>query len=112
METKQVELIFKNCHHYDDIVNFDYNKEDFISKKIITYYQDYILDSNNKLENQNIIQLLDNAVNEYVKNPKFYRIVQSAFEDIISNELVYIIVNLYRQFEDDGLKDIENTKWL
>ena len=112
MEKTQLDLAFENCHHYDDIVNFDYTNEDFVSEKIITYYKDYVLTYSGKLDNQNSIELLDNAVYEYIRNPKFYKFVQSAFEDIISNDLVYILINLYRRYEEEAMRDIEATKWL
>ncbi len=44
METKQLDIIFKYCKNYDDIVNFSYDKKDMVTKRIINYYQDYTLD--------------------------------------------------------------------
>ena len=32
METKQLDIILKYCHNYDDIVNFTYDCEDLIKK--------------------------------------------------------------------------------
>lgn len=112
METKQLDIILKYCHNYDDIVNFTYDCEDLITKKIINYYKDYILDYSEKSENQNLIELVDIAVNEYIKNPKFYKFFQNNFNDTINNELVYVIINLYQQFKEDEIKDIESTKWI
>lgn len=112
METKQLDIIFKYCKNYDDIVNFSYDKKDMVTKRIINYYQDYTLDYSDKLENQNLLELLDLAVNEYIKNPKFYKYIQTIFNDTINNELIYVLINLYRLFKDEEIKDIENTKWL
>jgi hypothetical protein len=112
MNEVRLEKVFKATRNYDDIVNFNYGVHDFVSKKIINYYQDYVLDSDNRVDNQNLLEFLDISVNEYIKNPKFYKYVQNAFQDIISNEIVYIMINLYKQYEEDKIKDIENTKWL
>lgn len=111
-EEKSIDLIFKNSPHYDNIVNFDYSSDDIISKSLITCYQDQILDNNEDIENQKLIAVLDMVVNEYVSNPKFYRYIHSSYEYDVNDNLVEVIIKMYKQYEEIKMQEIENTRWL
>ena len=69
--------ILKHAPHYDEIVSVLFKEDDFITKRIINYYQEYlfgVIKSNNYR-----IRVLDKIIYEWTK--KGYKTV----EDVINN---------------------------
>lgn len=109
---------FKYSPHYDEIVSYVFNEDDFITKRIINYYQEYLLGvikcNNYRAKN------LDQAIYEYLNNLKFYKYVQEYLENLeYSNEGIDYYNNLdinlpklYKNFERDSLEIVNGTRWL
>jgi hypothetical protein len=100
------------CPNYDSIVEYDYKKEDLITKHLIDYYRD--LAFSEKEEDLPHLTKLDLSLFSYINNMDFYKKVQHDFlamsnyeDDIISN-----FIKLYDQNEDLRIKEIKNTKWI
>lgn len=98
--------------NYDTIINFLYEENNEISKFLIECYQEYIFNIKNKKSISNI----DNIMNEYVKKNGFYRFVNNYFKtDNKYNSFDKIILQLnklYKEYEEDKIKNIKNTRWL
>lgn len=91
--------IFKECKNYKDIVNYNYNKEDYITENIINVYQEQIF--NNKEQNIEKIKILDTIVMKYIKDRDFYDFVRK-----------YYLEDKSTYFTQDDLKLIElNDKY-
>lgn len=106
------EVIKQYCPNYDLIVEFDYKKEDLITKHLIDYYRDYVYLV--KEEEYSILQKLDNALNTYINKNNFYKKVQNHFNDLTDyqDDIVSNFIMLHEKHEDESLKDVLNTKWL
>ncbi len=103
------------CKHYDKIVNFLYLENDTISKLLIDYYQEYVF--NIKSEKSKI--KLDEIMNLYTDKEDFYKYVQNAFDLKKNNEIydnydkvIRKLLKIYKQYENDRLVKIENSRWL
>lgn len=110
MKTEQLNVVLSNCQYYDSIVNYTPSEQDIVTKDMIRYYQDYIFfnwDQSKK------IKLLDQIMNEYLKNRKFYKYIQTHFkEDGDFLPLYDILVNLYNNYQLESMKKVDNTKWI
>lgn len=108
----------KYAPHYDEIVAFIFNEDDFISRRIIEYYQEYLvgtIKSNNRR-----VRTLDKVVYEYFYNIKFNKYVHDYLEALEDsnegidyyNNLDINLPKLYKNFEKNSLEIINGTKWL
>ena len=108
----------KYAPHYDEIVTFVFKEEDFITKRIINYYQEYlfgVIKSNNYR-----IRILDKIIYEYLSNSKFNKYVTDFLEELEDsndnidyyNNLDINLPRLYRRYEKDSLELISSARWL
>lgn len=110
--------ILKYTPHYDEIVSFPYREDDFVTTRIISYYQEYIF---GVIENNNYrIRILDKTIYEYLTNIKFNRYSKKYLEDLESsndeidyyNNLDINLPRLYRKFEKESLEVVSGSRWL
>lgn len=108
----------KYVPHYDEIVSFVFKEDDFITKRIINYYQEYIFGS---IECNNYrIRILDKSIYEYLYNIKFNYFSKKYLEQLEQsndnidyyNNLDINLPKLYRRFEKDSLEKINVCRWL
>lgn len=108
----------KYAPHYDEIVGTIFSEEDFISKRIIDYYQEYLvgtIKSNNRR-----VRNLDKVVYEYFYNIKFNKYAHDYLEELEDsndgidyyNNLDINLPKLYKFFEKNSLELVNGTKWL
>lgn len=108
----------KYAPHYDEIVSFVFSEDDFITKRIINYYQEYLLGSIKQTNYR--IRNLDRTIYEYLKNIKFNKYVKDYLETLESsndgidyyNNLDINLSKLYKKFEKYSLEIISGTRWL
>lgn len=108
----------KYAPHYDSIVSFIFNEDDFITKRIISYYQEYLLGVI-KCNNYRV-RALDRTIYEYLTDKKFNKYVINfllELEDSNSdidyyNNLDINLPKLKRKYEKDNLELISNARWL
>ncbi len=109
--------MLKNTTNYERISSFVFDKDDFVSERIISFYQEYLFGSIYKPSIQNVKQI-DEIVGEYTKKLKFYEFVK---EKLIALELTNSDIDYYQNL-DVNLKKmykefnnqihVSNTKWL
>lgn len=108
----------KCAPHYDEIISFNFKEDDFITERIINYYQEYlfgIIKSNNYR-----IRVLDKIIYEYLTNSKFNRYAKEFLENLeVSNDDIDYYNNLdinlprlYRMYEKNSLLVVSSTRWL
>jgi len=110
--------ILKYAPHYDEIVSFVFNEDDFITKRIINYYQEYLLGVLNC--NNYRIRSLDNTIYQYLNNIKFNKYVLNFLENLEDsnedidyyNNLDINLPKLYKRFEKESLEIVSSTRWL
>lgn len=108
----------KYATYYDEIVCCVFEEEDFITKRIIDYYQEYLLGTI-KCNNYRV-RALDKAVHAYLKNLKFNKFVKeylNALEDSNDNLDYYdnLDVNLpklLKKYEKSIVLIGSSSKWL
>ena len=110
--------ILKYTLYYDEIVSFPYKEDDFITKRIINYYQEYVFGN---IESNNYrIRILDKTIYEYLTNIKFNRYSKKYLEQLESsndeidyyNNLDINLPRLYRKFEKENLEVVSGSRWL
>jgi len=110
--------ILKYIPHYDEIVSFPYKEDDFITKRIINYYQEYIfgiIECNNYR-----IRTLDKTIYEYLTNIKFNNFSKKYLEKLeeANDEIDYYnnldinLPRLYKRFELENIEVISGSRWL
>lgn len=117
---KQTEAVFSRCPNYEKIINFKIEPGDLLSKRLIHYYQDYVLHTNSRQQEEiEKMKRIDQALEEYTKKKEFYRKTQTWFyekkqeieESNYFIDWIFSINNLYTNY----LKEKENKKntiWL
>lgn len=106
------EIINKYCPNYDNIVDYEYKKNDTITKHLLDYYRDLAFSA--KEEEIEILKKFDIALNGYLKSNNFYKKVQTYFSEMgnYEDDLINNLVKIYELNEEETLKEIKNTKWI
>ena len=99
-------VILKDIKNYDVIVNYVYSS-DYITKMIIDYYREFVLNKNN---NKKKIINLDKVVYEYLYNSEFNNYVKDNIDNIFLSDIEKYIKKLYKEFNKKGIK--KETRWL
>lgn len=110
-----LQKMFDFCPNYDKIVSYHYLSDDGISKRLIDFYEESVL---NRREEENLDQMieLDTIMNLYVQDSRFSDYVKQAINDIsISNmeiytDLIYYLIDIYNQYKKDHPG--KTSRWL
>lgn len=103
----------KYAINYDDVVNFVYDSDDFITKKIIDYYKNYIFGLIPKLRYK--IRVFDKVVNKYLNDIYFCSFVKTNldYEDVdFYYDLDNIMIDLYKKYLYNENRKISSNRWL
>ena len=96
--------------NYDKIVNFLYEENDAITKKIIESYQEYIFSIKNNKCKKNI----DKVLSEYILKENFYKYVKENFDNEVLYSTYDIVIKkismCYKNYYDTYT--IKNSRWL
>lgn len=110
------DIINNYCPNYDEIVEYDFNADDIISKKLIDYYREYITSFDKKDEKEiEKITFYDKAMHDYISDIKFFKKVQCYFNDPACNygvDMVTNMIEIKNNYIDETLKDLKTTKWI
>ncbi len=115
MKTK----VLKCTPNYNEITNYNFDENDFVSQRIINYYQEFIFGNLYKPQPKKI-KLFDKLVGEYIKDDKFHQYVQFHLKELeLSNSNIDYYESfdenleiLYKEFEKNSLSKVVSTKWL
>ena len=107
----------KYALHYNEIVSFEYDENDFITKRIINYYRSYLFEEPNC--NNYHIKNLDKVVYEYFINYKFNKYAKDYLEELelsydnidYYNNLDINLPKLYKKYKE-SLDLVSTTRWL
>lgn len=100
-----IKEIIKICPHYDAVVNYLCDEDDYCSVDFIDYYRDYIHSIPIEL---NKVQKFDEVMYKYTRDRKFQKALTNNIIDID----VDVIIEYYDEYMEDFLKKIDNTQWL
>lgn len=111
--------IFKCCSNYDEIISFKYKKDDYISKRLIDYYYNFLFDDEIKKSNKKLIKL-DDIMYLYITNKNFYYFLQNKFMEIETNfkdeiyyeEMIEEIFYIYNLYKEDVIVGMNTSVWL
>lgn len=104
-------------NNYEKITSFKYDKKDFISARIISFYQEYLFGNIYNASNKNK-EKIDEIIGEYVDRTKFFEYVQEKLTDIegSNTDIDYYqnldvnLKKLYKEFSE--VVYVSTTKWL
>lgn len=105
-----IELVLDCCKYYDEIVAFNIEENDFISRDLISYYKEYVFFNYDDKEG---IRTLDKVMYEYIRNREFYNYVQNRFKNF--GDILPIdsdINSIYAEFKDESIRVINSCKWI
>lgn len=106
------ETLIKQCRNYDQIMNYHYSSDDYITDSIINTYREQIFSKDTKIEK---IKLLDYIILEYLNNHHFKHFVKNYYLDESLNyfdETDLKLVELYDKYKLREAMNISGTKWI
>lgn len=107
------------CSHYDDIIKHDFLEDDILTRKLIEYYQKYILSIEDVEDSLTLIKKLDDAMFKYISNYAFAKSLKETLdvELVTSEEFSYIdqlmkyLVDFYDKYDDNSVV-VNITRWI
>lgn len=102
--------IIELCHNYNNIVNYNYSKEDYITDNIINMYQNQIF---SKEKNVAKIKILDDVVMKYISNKDFHNYIKNYY---LKDDNAYFLqsdlklIELYDKYRVQSA--IHRSKWI
>lgn len=110
MDNSHLEDVLSACPNYDDIIGYNINDNDDISRNLINYYEDFVfLNFDDKCK----INELDSILFEYISDRDFYKFIQNRFKyegDVLP--IFDELKNLYEEFKIEEIKIIDNAVWI
>lgn len=98
--------------NYDKITNFLYEEDELFSKMLVDIYQQYIF--NIKTIKSKIY--IDEIMGLYIDKSNFYEFVRNNLSiDKLYNpyeKVIKELKELYKKYEEDKLKKVNNARWL
>lgn len=107
----------KNTLNYEKITTFVFDKEDFVSERIISFYQEYLFGNIYKPNTQSV-KKIDEIIGEFVRKGKFYQFVEEKLIELENSNagLDYYqnldknLKALYKEY--NSVVHVNTTKWL
>ncbi len=113
-------LIIKNCPNFYKIIDFEFYEEDYISKRLVKIYKDFIFEIN--IENKNdlkMIKQMDFVVNKYIEDYYFRKEMQRHMANIkvkrtnnILKDIASAIINCFESYETGYTRNIYFARWI
>lgn len=121
IDIEHVQRILNSCPYYDQIVNYEYQEGDFLSKALIDWYRELIFSADGFNEKQlKIISAMDRAMYLYVKENKYKKGLKKVLsENDISIDSQISIANAIKKilmftnsYEKQEILEISSSMWL
>jgi hypothetical protein len=111
--------ILTNCSHFDEIVNYDFLEDDVLTKKLIQYYQDFILNIDEAEDNVVLAKKLDEALYKYMEDYHFAKSLKDTLDidQITSDNFAYLeqlmkyIIEYFGSYDEKEIA-VTPTKWI
>lgn len=117
---KKNKVVLKHCPNFYKIINFEYYDDDFISRKLIQIYKDFIfnIDSNNPRDIQ-MVEQIDLVINKYIEDYYFRKEMQNRMVNIkvkqssnVIRDIVEGIINCFNSYEIGYTRNIYFARWI
>lgn len=117
---KKNKTILKYCPNFYKIKDFDYEEDDYITQKLITIYEDYIFNIDEK-DNEEVekIKILDKILYKYIDDYTFRKEIKQGVLNIrvkrgsdIIETIVNNLISLFDAFEDGYTRNIYFARWI
>ena len=121
IDIEPVQRILNSCPYYDQIVNYEYQEGDLLSKALIDWYRELIFSADGFNEKQlKIISAMDRAMYLYVKENKYKKGLKKVLsENDISIDSQISIANAIKKilmftnsYEKQEILEISSSMWL
>lgn len=121
IDIEHVQRILNSCPYYDQIVNYEYQEGDILSKSLIDWYRELIFSADGFNEKQlKIISAMDKALYLYVRENKYKKGLKKVLnENDISIDNQTSIANAIKKilmftnsYEKQEILEISNSMWL
>lgn len=107
------------CSHFDEIINYDFLEDDVFTKKLIQYYQDFVVKTGVLDDNLGLIKSLDEALYKYTQDYHFAKSLKDTLDvNLITNDnfsyldqLMKYIVDYFKTYDENNVV-IKPTKWI
>lgn len=117
---KKNKIILKYCPNYYKIENFDFDEDDYITIKLISIYEDYIFNIDEKdEENIKKISILDLVLGKYVDDYTFRKEIKNGVLNIrvkrgsdIIETIVNSLISLFENYEEGYTRNIYFARWI
>ena len=113
-------IILKNCPNFYKIKNYEFDEDDYITLKIISIYEDYIFNINEK-NNEELekIKELDSILCKYIEDYTFRKEIKKGLMNLkikrgsnITDIITDSIISLYNSYEDGYTRNIYFARWI
>ena len=117
---KKNKIILNHCKNYYKIEDFEYDNDDYITDKLISLYEDYIFNINEK-NNDDIkkIETLDIILGKYVDDYVFRKEIKKQVLNITVNRdsniiesIVNSLIKLFENYEEGYTRNIYFARWI
>lgn len=117
---KKNKTILKYCPNFYKIKDFDFEEDDYITQKLITIYEDYIFNIDEKdKESLEKIKRLDKILYKYIDDYTFRKEIKNGVLNIrvkrgtdIIETIVNNLISLFEEFEDGYTRNIYFARWI
>ena len=102
--------VLESCKNYDFIVNYNTPVNDTLSQSLISFYKDYVFFNWSSSDN---IGLLDTIMYTYITDQKFNEYIYNAYSE--SGDILPVfelLAKLYKDYEENKFKIVDNTIWI
>ncbi|MDD4706248.1 MAG: hypothetical protein PHS24_03450 [Bacilli bacterium] len=117
---KKNKIIINYCPNFYKIINFDFFEGDYISKKLIEIYKDFIFDID--LDNEDdiyMVKQMDLVVNKYIEDYYFRKEMQRNMLNIrvkkssrLVRDIAQSIINCFDSYENGYTRNIYFARWI
>ena len=114
-------LVLNYCPNFHKIVNFDIDKDDNISRKLISIYQDYIFNIDlSNVEETKLVMELDNVLAKYIDDYEFRKNLKISMLQVkikksctnILRAIVEGIVAIFNNYEEYTTRNVYISRWI
>ncbi len=114
------DIILNYCPNYNKIINFEFFESDYVSEKLISFYQDYVASvQKNDLEELKKVTKVDTIVSKYIDDYLFRKEMKKELLTIKVRRSVNVlkviidnIIKIFDRYEEGVTRNIFISKWI